>query len=425
MSSAVQLYATLALFAATLVAVLRRPFGLGEGWWTCLGGGLALLLGWVTPAQARTTLLAGHEALLFLLGLLVLSTLLEESGFFEWAALTSAHASQGNGRRLFRNTFLLGAAVTMVLSLDTTAVLVTPVILSTLRRVKLPAKAHVLACALVANIASLLLPISNLTNLIFAQDFHFSFAAFASRMAFPQVVSLGVTYAALRFLFRGDLRTDFEPSELPVAQESIRSPIFFRGACWILVGVLAGYFVGPRVGVPPYVFALGGAALLGGWGALVSGLRWSWIRNVSWGVFPFVVGLFVLVQAVENLGFTEGLAHGLQVARAHHLGLWAATGGAALGSNLLNNLPTALLTRSLLQTAHSPPPEIYGALLGTNIGSSATLFGSLATLLVLTKARERGESIRTWDFLCTSVSVTTVALIAASAALALTFWIHP
>ena len=185
-----------------LALVVVRPRRWSEAWWTMLGAAAMLALGLVSPRQAIGATLAGKNALLFLLSLLALSLLVGKSGFFDWAALRCAHIAKGNARSLYRNAFVLGAIVTAILSLDTTAVILTPIMLALVKRLRLPAAPYIVLCALVANVGSLLLPISNLTNILFADAFHLTFAAFAARMVAPQIVALATTYALLRWQFR-------------------------------------------------------------------------------------------------------------------------------------------------------------------------------------------------------------------------------
>src|SRR4051812_16275889 len=194
-----------------LALVIKRPRGVHEAVWTTGGAGLLLALGLISPAAAVAAVAAGREALLFLLALLVLSALVEKSGFFEWAAIYAARLARGDGRALYRNVFVLGTLITAVLSLDTTAVILTPLVLAFVQRLRLPPRPYLFACAFVANNASLLLPVSNLTNLIFAGTFRFSFLHFAARMLAPQLVALVVNYALFRFLFAGELPASFDP----------------------------------------------------------------------------------------------------------------------------------------------------------------------------------------------------------------------
>src|ERR1035437_3992740 len=215
MTGTTRIAVTIAVFAAMLVLMVVRPRRWNEAWWTVLAGGAMLALRLVTPREALASILAGRNALLFLLSLLALSLLVGKSGFFDWAAIRCARIAKGNARALYRNAFVLGAIVTAILSLDTTAVILTPVMLALVKRLKLPAAPYIVLCAFVANVSSLALPISNLTNLLFADAFHMTFAAFASRMIAPQLVALVTTYALLRWHFRRDLPNGFDGESLP------------------------------------------------------------------------------------------------------------------------------------------------------------------------------------------------------------------
>lgn len=413
---------TLGVFALTLAGVLLRPKGWHEAWWTMLGAGLMLLLHLATPAQAARSVWASRDVLLFLLALLLLSALLDRSGFFEWAAIQAARQAGGDAHRLYRNVFFLGAIITATLSLDTTAVILTPLVLAFVRRLRLPARPYILACAFVANTASLLLPVSNLTNLLFVGAFHWSFVGFAARMALPQMVALLVNYAGFRWLFRRELPARLEVSALPDPLSVVPNLSYFRGALLVLTCVLAGYFAAPFVPCPPYVVGFAGCAVLAVWGAGTRQVRASLVRDVAWPLFPFVAGLFVVVQGVENLGLAAPAAAWLGRQALHPL---AAAGAAALGagaaSNIVNNLPAALLAIGVLKAAHAAPPVVYAALLGMDIGPNLTLFGSLATMLVLTTARKAGEDVRGADFFKVGLLVMPLTLGAAALALWLTW----
>ena len=414
-------FLTLAVFALTLVLMLTRPRGMHEAWATCLGGGLMLLLGLETPAQAWRTTAQGGDVLAFLLALMLLSGLLDRSGFFEWAAIHAARAAKGDGKALYRNVFMLGAVVTALLSLDTTAIILTPVVLAFVGRLKLNARPFLLACAFVANTASLLLPVSNLTNLLFQKAFHLSFGEFALRMALPQVVALAVNYFVFRWLFRQELPDTFEAGELPTPGSVLSDGPYFHGALVVLGCVLVGYFVGSLRGIPPYVIALGGCAVLAAWGVVRRQVRGDVLRDVSWPLFPFVVGLFVVIRGVENLGLTQITARGLNAVGHGPLAVILASAfGAGVGSNALNNVPMALLAISTLGRAHAGAAAQYGALLGCNLGPNLTLSGSLATMLVITGARKKGEDVRASEFLRAGLWATPASLLASSLALWLT-----
>ena len=417
---------TLAVAALTLLLVLTRPRGWHEAWWTAGGGALMLALRLETPAQAWQVMRTGQDALLFLLALLLLSALLERSGFFDWSSIQAVRLARGDGRRLYRNVFVLGALITASLSLDTTAVILTPVVLAFVARLKLPARPYIFACAFVANVASLTLPVSNLTNLLFTGAFGLPFGGFALRMLLPQGAALLTNYALFRWCFRGDLPEKFSGDDLPDPQAVVPDVGYFRAAVAVLGLVLVGYFAAPFAHLPPYAVGFAGCLALAVWGVRARQVDGTLLREVSWPVFPFVVGLFVVIGGEENLGLTGPMAGWLLRLDTHPLaGMAAMAGGAGLASNVVNNIPAALLARSVLQQSHAHAPLVYAALLGTNIGPNLTLSGSLATLLVLTSARKKGEDIRALDFFKVGLLVTPLTLLTAVLALWLTFRFLP
>ncbi len=412
---------TLLIFALTLALILIRPRGLSEAWATALGGGLMLGLRLETPTQAWRTVARGSDVLLFLLGLLILSDLLRASGFFEWAAILAARAAKGDGRALYRNVFVLGALTTAFLSLDTTAVILTPIVLSFVGRLKLTSRPFLLACAFVANTGSLLLPVSNLTNLLFVSAFHWSFGRFVLTMALPQAAALLANFWLFRRLFASDLPGHFDGESLPETAEVIPDLPYFRGSVIVLGLVLAGYFVGSLLRVPPFAVALVGCAVLMGWGIWRKQVGQNLLGKISWPIFPFVIGLFVVVQGVENLGLAAWAARGLAAAgHSPPAEVTASAFGAGIGTNVVNNIPMALLAISALHQNAAPAAQ-YGALLGCDLGPNLTVAGSLATMLVITSARKQGEEVGARDFFGTGLRVTPLILLAASLALWVTF----
>jgi len=381
---------TLVLFAATLVAVVFRPRGIAPGWWTCGAGAIALAAGLVHPEEVWVLVLLAREALLFLLALLFLSALLEASGFFDWAAVLAARSAR-SGAGLLRNVLLLGALITIVLSLDTTAVILTPLVVAAVQRLEIPARPYVLVCVFVSNVASLLLPVSNLTNLLLAA--RVPPARFAAAMVLPQLLVLLVLWVGLRLACRRELAPSLDPRRLPPAATVIADRPFFAAACTVLVLLVLGYFVGPALGVPVWLTTFAGVGVLAGVGLVRRRFGRNGVRHLSLGVFPFVLGLFALVQAVENLGLAGPLVRWLARPRPALLGLGAITGVASIASSALNNLPATLLVRSMLGALQAPEPWMHAALLGTNIGSCLTPHGTLATLLVLGAAARRGVDL--------------------------------
>ena len=262
--------------------MIVRPRGRSEAVWTVLGALACLALGLVTPRNVVEVTLAGKGALLFLLALILLSALVEASGFFEWAAIEAARRARGDGRALYRNVFLLGAAVTVALSLDTTAVMLTPLVLAFLARLGFPARPWVLACAFVSNTASLLLPISNLTNLLFAERFDLGFARFAARMACRRSPPSRPPTGCSACGSRASIPPRFNEVALGRSGAAVAHRGYFRAATAVLALVFAGYFLAPLAGVAPYAVAFAGAAVLAVYGLRTGRVELRMLRGLWW-----------------------------------------------------------------------------------------------------------------------------------------------
>jgi arsenical pump membrane protein len=422
MTGTTRVVATLVVFAAMLVLMMLRPRRWSEAWWTMLAAIAMLGLGLVTPHQALAVVGSGKNTLLFLLSLLALSQLIGKSGFFDWAAIRCALIAKGNAHSLYRNAFVVGAIITAILSLDTTAVMLTPVMLALVKRLKVPASPYVLLCAFVANVGSLLLPISNLTNLLFADAFHQTFAAFAARMILPQIVALVSTYAILRWHFRRELPATFDTESLPEPGSVVPNRAYFLVCIAVLVAVLAGYFVAPLFGLEPWVFAFAASAVLLTAGMANGRVRIGFVREIAWDLFPFVIGLFIAVQGIENLGLVGIAAGGLaKMSPDSPRMLLAAAGATAVASNIVNNLPAALIARSVLLGAHAHTGTVLAALIGSNVGPMITPFGSLATMLVLALARRDGEEVRAGELVALGLRAVPVIVVLTALSLSLTF----
>ncbi|HEY9772406.1 MAG TPA: ArsB/NhaD family transporter [Planktothrix sp.] len=411
--------ATVAVFLTTLVLVLKRPWRLHEAWAALIGSFLMLALGLEAPEQAWNTVLQGKDVLLFLLALMIFSALIDQTGFFEWAAIHAAKAAKGSGRALFRNVFLVGAAITALLSLDTTAIILTPIVMSFINRLKLEPRPFLLACAFVSNTGSLLLPVSNLTNLLFQSAFDIPFVSFTLHMALAQIVVIALNYWIMFHLFKSSLPEKYD-DDLPEPSSVIKDETFFRSALIVLLLVLIGYFAASQVHVPPYIIASIGCVIL-----FVCGLSRKRLdvpklhKDIDWTLFPFVIGLFVVMRAVENLGLAKSLAAGLKSVGDGLLPQITINAFAnAIGSNLINNIPMALLSISVIKEFHASGfASQFGALLGCNLGPNITVTGSLATMLVIASARKRGANVSAQDFFKAGIKITPLLLLAGSVVL--------
>jgi arsenical pump membrane protein len=275
-------------------------------------------------------------------------------------------------------------------------------------------------CALVANVGSLVLPISNLTNILFADAFRLTFAAFAARMVAPQAVALLTTYALLRWHFRRELPSRCDDATLAEPASVVPNRAYFAACVSVLVVVLLGYFLAPLAGIEPYTVALVGCAVLAVAGVVTGRVGIHAASELSWGVFPFVVGLFIAVRGIENLGVVGASSAWLAKMRpGSPETLIAAAAATAIASNVVNNLPAALIARRVLVDSHAHMGTVLAALIGADVGPVITPFGSLATMLVLALARRAGDGVPTRRFVMLGLWTAPVIVVATTLALIL------
>jgi arsenical pump membrane protein len=363
----------LGLLAVVLVFAMVQPRGLPEAVVAVPAAAVAIGLGIVSPAEAFTQIRDLGPTVGFLAAILVLARLADAEGVFRWLGDRLAVASAGRPNRLLGLVFAAAAVTTAVLSLDATVVLLTPVVFGTAAQLRLPAKPHVYACTHLANSASTLLPVSNLTNLLAFSASGLSFLGFASLMGLPWLAVIAVEYLVFRRFFRANLAG----STSSAARGSSPAPKFAFAA---LALTLVGFAVSGFVGIEPVWVAVAGAAVLA---ARVLAQRGIGLGRLIVATSPLFC-LFVLALGVVVAGVT---AHGMGRALSGVLpttptlpGLLAVAGLAALLANVVNNLPATLVLLGALGTTPHPG-VVLAVLLGVNIGPNLTYVGSLATLL--------------------------------------------
>ena len=403
--------------AGTIAGILFRPRQWLEAVWACLGAALLVLCRLLPPEAAWRAIGKGTDVYLFLAGMMMLAELARSEGVFDWFASHAVRASRGSRTRLFLLVYGVGILVTVFLSNDATAVVLTPAVYAAVRKARADALPYLLSCAFIANAASFVLPISNPANLVVYGRQLPALIPWLKLFLLPSLVSIVVTFIVLRLLskeaLKGEVTNDVEVPELSGGG---------RRAAWGL-GAAAGVLLtasalGLDLGLPTFLAAT--AAVL----AATRGARKSItvvVRDVSWSVLPMVAGLFVLVEALDGAGALRGFGVALRACAALPpvAGSLAASFGVGILSNLMNNLPSGLLAGSALQAGHFPEHIRHAILIGVDLGPNLSVTGSLATVLWLIALRREGEHVSAWTFLKAGACVMPPALLLATAALAL------
>jgi arsenical pump membrane protein len=407
---------SLLILAATLAGILWRPRGISEAWIAAAGALAMVLVGPLPLEDVPPLLRSTADIRLFLTGMMLLTVLVERAGVFDVLAEGCARLARGSGIALFCLVFLLGAVITALLSLDVTVVVLTPIVYSVTMRRRIDALPFMFACTFVANTASLLLPISNLTNLLLYQQFEMSFLDFARAMWLPNLVAVGVNLLVFLLIFRKQIPRRFS---LEAQEELPALDWWFWIAAVVLALTLVGLLWAGIAHLPLALAALGGASVL--LAISYAGNRISLRRElgeVSWPVLVFVVGMLVLIR-----GFETGWLRDRVFEMPQSLGgaIVAAAGASAIGSNIVNNVPMALLSVPVIQRSSGEHQAAltYAVLLGANIGPILTTYGSLATMLWLSLVRKRGIDVTTRQYL--RIGFLTMPPVLISSAIALWF----
>lgn len=417
------------IFVITIVLVIWQPRGLGVGWSATLGAVLALLTGVVSLGDIPEVWHIVWNATATFIAVIIISLLLDEAGFFEWAALHVACWGKGSTRKLFAFIILLGAAVSALFANDGAALILTPIVIAMLLALRFsPAAtlAFVMAAGFIADTASLPFVVSNLVNIVSADYFNIGFTEYASVMVPVNVVSVLATLAMLLWFFRRELPATYDLVQLHQPSEAIRDRPAFIAGWLVLVMLLAGFFVIEPLGVPISVIAAVCALILYVVAARGHAIDTGKVlKGAPWQVVVFSLGMYLVVYGLKNAGLTDHIAQILNLFAGY--GIWGASLGTGLLtaflSSIMNNMPTALVGALSIHAAEVDSvvqqAMVYANIIGCDLGPKITPIGSLATLLWLHVLAKKDIKISWGYYFKTGIVLTLPILIATLSALAL------
>ena len=398
--------------------VIVRPFRLPEAVWAVGGAAALVCLGLLPVGLAWLGVGKGLDVYLFLTGMMLLAEVARATGLFDWLASVAAAHARGSATRLFRLIYVVGIVVTVFLSNDATAVVLTPAVAAITRACKvanpLP---YLFICALIANAASFVLPISNPANLVIYGSQMPPLAQWIPLFGVPSLVAIAVTYLILRWTQRHALVQSIV-AEVRVPQLSVAAKAAAWGIGLAALLLTVASALGWQLGLPTCV---AGIVTLVGVTALRRSSPWPLLREISWGIIPLVAGLFVLVEALDQSGVIRALSDAMRAGARESVALTAASSGLLVGflSNLVNNLPAGLMAGSAVQAAHVPADISSAILIGVDLGPNLSVTGSLATILWLTALRRERVQVAGVSFLKLGLLVMPPALILSLGALIL------
>jgi len=411
----------LSLFIVTLVFVIWQPRGLQIGTTAVIGAVLALLAGVVDINDVMTVTGIVWDATLAFIGIIILSMVLDEIGFFEWAAIKMAKLSGGSGNKMFVYILLLGAIVAAFFANDGAALILTPILLAKMKYLKmnpLAIFAFLMAGGFIGDSASNPLVISNLTNIVTAGYFDIGFWEYARSMFLPNVLSIVASVGVLWIYFRKDIPLNVDVTQLPEAASVIKNRTMFRFSWFFLALLMAGYFIGDYYHLPVSIFALGGGLLF-----LMIAARYKatkpimTIKAAPWQVVWFSIGLYVVVYGLKNAGLTDIIASWIaSLALQGHTAAIIGTGFlAAVTSSVMNNMPTIMIMDIAIDQVGYAGNEalVYANILGSNLGPKMTPIGSLATLLWLHVLSNKGVKITWGEYMKVGLVITPPVLLIA------------
>jgi arsenical pump membrane protein len=403
------------IITVATAGVIIRPFRLPEAIWALAGAAALLLFGLLPWSDVLTGIAKGLDVYLFLIGMMLIAELARLEGLFDYLAALAVEHARGSPQRLFLLIYLVGTLVTVLLSNDATAIVLTPAVYAATRTAGAKPLPYLFVCAFIANAASFVLPISNPANLVVFGARMPHLTEWLRQFALPSAASIVLTYVVLRLTQNRALKEESIERRVPHPRLSRGGKLTAIGIAAIGVVLITASALDKPLGLPTFICGtVTAAAVL----LLSRQSPWPVLKGVSWSVLPLVGGLFVMVEALARTGVIGHLSDLLQraVAQSVPFAAWSVGISTAIATNIANNLPVGLVAGSVAASDHLPAPVVSAILIGVVLGPNLSVTGSLATILWLVALRREKIEVGAWPFLKLGLVVTPPALIAALAA---------
>jgi arsenical pump membrane protein len=419
----------IAIVALSILLMLLRPRNIPEVYWVGSGALLLVVTRLIPLSVAGRAIAKGADVYLFLAGMMLLSELARENGVFDWIASVAVTHARSSGSRLFALLYLSGVAVTICLSNDATAIVLTPAVLASVRRARINPLPYIFACAMIANAASFVLPISNPANLVVYHNAMPPLGRWLISFLLPSLLSVVVTYITLRFYFRRELASSLQPDNSDHATLPPSGKFVLFGLALVVIVLLIASALDKNLGLPTFIAAIVICA------ATLLHTRSNpvpLLRHISFSTLALVAALFVLVEAVQSIGALAFTQHALLAAQhlaapgvpgersllagVSPLGALAVGFTVGIANNLVNNLPLGLIAANTLALTHTQGLLKDIVLIAVDLGPNLSVTGSLATILWLLALRREGLNVTFLDFLKAGLIVMPLALLASIAA---------
>ncbi|MDP2841384.1 MAG: ArsB/NhaD family transporter [Candidatus Methanoperedens sp.] len=418
----------IAVFLFTYALIVLKPKKLNEAHAALIGAALTTVfllkpthileaMGISTP-EMPVPLVTTWNVVIILATLMVISTLLDDHGFFEYCAYRAIHASKNSGERLFLYTFLVVSLISLFAGNDVVILTTTPIILIFCRNARIDPKPFMYVSFFAANTFSMPLYIGNLTNIMIGDSYRLDYFGFTGFMVLPTIAAGVVNYYLLKNIFRKHIQVSFDAKDNGMVK--VKNRMLVTVGLGVLAAVIVLGGVANSLKIPISAVTLAGALIL----ILFERRPLYRLKRVSWNVVIFVIGLFIVVKGLEVSGFAEYAGEVLFANLSDNImaATFVVSLISALMCNLVNNIPMTAMMLSILQHPGLSPDMntamAYSLVIGSNLGANFTTFGALAGILWLESAKRYGWSTTLTDFLKIGLFVTPIAILGSSIVLA-------